>query len=93
MKQELTGHNLSEKSVITESSKRFAGQGNDYLRSIKFGFIRQRFASGSFWGRKTTAALFMFPVMASMVIGATQMVTQSFLVYLKYQALVDSYYH
>ena len=35
----------------------------------------------------------MFPVMASMCIGATQMVTQSFLVYLKYQALVDSYYH
>ena len=79
--------------MVTDSSKRFAGRGNEYLRSLKFGFIRQRFSTGSFWGRKTTLVLFMFPVVASMSIGVTQMVTQSFLVYLKYQALVDAFYH
>ena len=91
IRQEITGHNVTGSEApeslgqaASNTSKRYAGRGNEFLRSLRFGFIRQRFSSGSFWGRKTTAVLFMFPVMASMCIGATQMVTQSFLVYLKY---------
>ena len=78
--------------MVTDSSKKYAGRGTEYLRSLNFGFIRQRFSSGSFWGRKSTAILFMFPVVASACIGLTQMVNQSFMIYLKYQALVDAFY-
>ena len=83
----------SAAAMVTDSSKRYAGRGTEYLRSLNFGFIRQRFSSGSFWGRKSTLVLFMFPVVASVSIGITQMVRQSFMIYLKYQAMVDAFYN
>ena len=54
-----------------DTSKRSAGRSVEFLRGLKFGFIRQRFSTGSFWGRKTTAFMFMFPVLAAGAIGMT----------------------
>ena len=95
IKKEVFGslNNPSPQFEDTVNSRRVNGRTVQFLRSLQFGFIREKFAQGGFWGKKTTVALFMFPIMASMCLGATQMVQSSFLVYLKYQALVDAYYY
>lgn len=43
--------------------------------------------------KKSNLLLFMLPVVASFGVGATHMISQSFMVYLKYQALIDAYYY
>ena len=73
------------------TNSRFSNRSTRYLRSLDFGWIRTRFMGGG--ARKSNFLLFMLPVVASFGVGATHMISQSFMVYLKYQAMVDAYYY
>ena len=73
------------------ANARFSNKSTRYLRSLDFGWVRSRFMGGG--SKKSNVLLFMLPVVASIGVGATHMISQSFMIYLKYQALVDAYYY
>ncbi len=78
------------------SSPRFSNKSTRYLRSLDFSFIRSKFnvmRGNSSLQRRTNLLLFMLPVTVSIGVGATHMLSQSFMIYLKYQALIDAYYY
>ena len=78
------------------SSPRFSNKSTRYLRSLDFSFIRSKFSvmrGNSTLQRRTNLLLFMLPVTVSIGVGATHLLSQSFMIYLKYQALVDAYYY
>jgi len=63
---------------------------------LRFGFIFEKFLKlkGSNRAAKGLyAAYYVIPVIFSLTIGTMHYVNQSFLVYLRYQALVDEHYH
>lgn len=66
-----------------------------YLRTLKFGFIRDIYnksMSNSSSKRKVQIAMYAIPAAISFGIAFSNYLQQSFGIYLKYQALVDSYY-
>ena len=80
----------------TTANPRFSNKSTRYLRSLDFSFIRTRFSSmkgSSSVQRKATILLYGIPILASIGVGGMHFVSQSFLIYLKYQAMVDSYYY
>jgi len=66
-----------------------------FLQSLRFGFIKDsynRTMSSSSSKRKATIAMYAIPAVVSFGLALSNYAQQSFGVYLKYQALVDSYY-
>ena len=92
-----TGQGYKEAHHTGELKPRFVKKSGDYLRSFNFGVIKTGFASvhggTSPWARRAKFALISLPILTSMVVGATHLVQNSFMVYLKYQGMVDAYYY
>ncbi len=66
-----------------------------FLRNLRFGFIRDsynRSLSSSGSQRKVKLAMYLVPGLVSFGLALSNYFQQSFGIYLKYQALVDSYY-
>ena len=66
-----------------------------FLRSLRFGFIKDSYnkaMSSSSSQRKITIAMYAVPAVVAFGLAVSNYAQQSFGVYLKYQALVDSYY-
>lgn len=79
-----------------QAAPRFSNRSTRYLRSLDFGFIRTRFMSmrgNSQVQRRANFFLFAIPIVISLGAGAMHLGSQSFLIYLKYQAIVDAYYY
>ena len=75
---------------------RFSNKSTRYLRFLDFGFIRTKYkaAQGNAVLRKrANILLFLLPITVSIGVGGMHLLSQSFLIYLKYQAMVDSYYY
>lgn len=65
------------------------------MRNLKFIGVRNRFLSmktSPTVHRKVSAAYFLLPVIAFTSIALSNFISNSFAIYLKYQALTDSYY-
>ena len=80
----------------TTANPRFSNRQTRWLRSLDFGFIRNRYTAiqgNAPLQKRANLFFFMFPVVISVGVGMMHMASQSFLIYLKYQALVDQYYY
>lgn len=65
------------------------------LRELKFAGVKDRFVSLKNTGavsRRISFAYYAIPVFAFTMISVSKLVSESFGVYLKYQALTDSFY-
>lgn len=79
-----------------QTGPRFSNRLTRYLRAVDFGFIRSRFTSLQKSQTANRRAKFLFyavPMTVSLGIGLMHLTSQSFLIYLKYQAMVDAYYY
>jgi hypothetical protein len=62
------------------------------MRGLKFGFVRDSFLRFQQTGRNKAIFMFYFvPAVVAFGIGASHYYTQAFGIYLKYQAMVDTY--
>ena len=71
------------------------GKTKQYLRGINFGFIRDSYnrnVSSGASQRKVKIAMYAIPGLLSFGLAVSNYFQQSFGIYLKYQALVDSHY-
>lgn len=74
---------------------RFQNKTTRYLQSFKFKGVKDRFdvmLSDPKVRRRVKLAYFVLPVTFSFIAASKNYVEQSFLVYLKYQAMVDAYH-
>jgi Mn-containing catalase len=66
------------------------------MKSLRFGFIRERFLrmrSSPQVARRAKILMYVLPGLFGLMAATSHYITQQFVVYLKYQALVDAYYH
>lgn len=86
---------LKEENPLDDPNRFKMNKQRQFLRNLRFGFIRDsynRSLSNSGSQRRVKLAMYLVPGIVSFGLALSNYFQQSFGIYLKYQALVDSYY-
>ena len=86
----------SGEAESVSNAKRFDNRTTRWLRRLDFGFIRTRFFAmqgNKKLHKRANVILYLLPLVVSIGFGSMHVATQSFKIYLKYQAMVDAYYY
>ena len=90
--QQAGGHEGTQGAA---THRAFAPKQTTYLRGLKFGGIMNRFLTlreSQVANRRARLALYLMPASLAFLGAATNYINQHFVIYLRYQALVDEHY-